>query len=81
MRIAQVSISAHPVMKTFQTAPTTPDVGLTDAGSVGFSTEELGLQPGVYSIGATVRERHGASVMDWFNSLLIGRAPDGADVR
>ena len=51
MRIAEVSISAYPVMKTLQTAPTTPDVGLTDAGSVGF------------------------------NSLLIGRAPDSADVR
>jgi hypothetical protein len=65
-------------MKTFQTAPTTPEVGLlTDAGSVEFSTEGLGLQPGVYSIVATVRERHGASI----ESLLIGRAPDSADVR
>jgi hypothetical protein len=78
MRIAGMSISAHPVIKTSQTAPTTPDVGLlTDAGSVGFSTEELGLQPGVFSIGAPERERHGASN----ESVLIGRAPDSADVR
>jgi hypothetical protein len=65
MRIAEVSIPAHPVMKTFQTAPTKPDVGLlTDAGSVDFSTEGLGLQR-----------------LKSNESLLIGRAPDSADVR
>ena len=66
MRIAEMTIPAHPVMKTFQAAPTTPDVGLlTEAGSVESSTEGLGLQPGVYSN----------------ESLLIGRAQDSADVR
>ena len=40
-------------------------------GCVEFATEGLGLQPGVYSVGATVRTRHGASVIDWF----YGRTP------
>ena len=48
MRIAEASSSAHLVMKTLKAALTTPDAGLlTDAGSVEFSTEGLGLQPGV----------------------------------
>lgn len=71
MRIAQVSIPAHPVMKTYQTAPTTPDAGLlTGAGRVESSTEGRGYVYTPHSWRLKSNE-----------SLPLGRALDSADVR
>ena len=51
-------------------------------GVVEFVTPELGLQPGVYAIGATIRTRRGAETIDWFygqTSLFVeqGKAVRG----
>jgi homopolymeric O-antigen transport system ATP-binding protein len=50
-------------------------------GCVEFSTEGLGLQPGVYSVGATIRERHAASAMDWFYGRTLLYVEPGKSVR
>lgn len=45
------------------------------AGTIEFLTPELGLQPGTYAIGATIRQRHGSETVDWFygqTSLFVG---------
>jgi ABC-type polysaccharide/polyol phosphate transport system ATPase subunit len=50
-------------------------------GHVEFSTEGLGLQPGVYAVGATVRQRHGSSVIDWFYGRTVLYVEPGKPVR
>jgi ABC-type polysaccharide/polyol phosphate transport system ATPase subunit len=52
-------------------------------GAVEFSMPGVGLQPGVYAIGATIRHRSGAETIDWFygrTSLCVepGRAVRGS---
>ena len=49
--------------------------------AVAFSSESCGLQPGLYAIGAAVRERSGAGVVDWwYGSRLLSVSP-GRHVR
>jgi ABC-type polysaccharide/polyol phosphate transport system ATPase subunit len=64
------------------TALTGGELPLTPGkGEVEFATEGLGLQPGVYSVGATVPERHGSSAMDWFYGRTALDVEPGKTVR
>ena len=42
---------------------------------------EIGLQPGVYSVGATIRQRHGAETVDWFYGGTLVYVQPGCAVR
>ncbi len=50
-------------------------------GVVEFSMPGLGLQPGIYSIGATIRERSGADTIDWFYGRTALYVEPGKSVR
>ncbi|HEX6974460.1 MAG TPA: ABC transporter ATP-binding protein [Vicinamibacterales bacterium] len=50
-------------------------------GAVEFVTPELGLQPGTYSVGATIRERERADTMDWFYGRTVLYVEPGKSVR
>jgi hypothetical protein len=49
--------------------------------TVEFTTPELGLQPGVYVAGATIRERSQATVLDWFYGRTLLYVEPGKSVR
>jgi hypothetical protein len=46
-----------------------------------FSTNGVGLQPGIYAVGATIRERRGASAIDWFYGRTLLYVEPGTAVR
>jgi hypothetical protein len=50
-------------------------------GVIEFSMPGLGLQPGIYSIGATIRERGGADTIDWFYGRTALYVEPGKSVR
>ena len=50
-------------------------------GVIEFSMPGLGLQPGIYSIGATIRERSGADTIDWFYGRTALYVENGKSVR
>lgn len=50
-------------------------------GAIEFTMPGLGLQPGVYAIGATVRERAGAGTIDWFYGRTVLHVQPGRNVR
>ena len=51
------------------------------AGVIEFSMPGLGLQPGIYSIGATIRERAGADTIDFFYGRTALYVEPGKSVR
>jgi lipopolysaccharide transport system ATP-binding protein len=51
------------------------------AGQIVFSTNGVGLQPGIYAVGATIRERRGASAIDWFYGRTLLYVEPGTAVR
>jgi ABC-type polysaccharide/polyol phosphate transport system ATPase subunit len=59
------------------------DALMLDAGdqSIEFTCDELGLQPGIYAIGAAVRERHGSGTLDWWYGSRILYVEPGKSVR
>ncbi len=46
-----------------------------------FVTSELGLQPAIYSVGATIRERTAADTIDWFYGRTLLYVEPGKSVR
>ena len=46
-----------------------------------FTCESMGLQPGIYAIGATVRERGGARTIDWWYGGGVLAVEPGKSVR
>ena len=50
-------------------------------GAVEFVTPELGLQPGTYAIGATIRKSRGAETIDWFYGQTSLHVEAGRPVR
>jgi ABC-type polysaccharide/polyol phosphate transport system ATPase subunit len=50
-------------------------------GVVEFVTPGIGLQPGIYAIGATIRERAGACTLDWFYGRTVLYVEPGRSVR
>jgi lipopolysaccharide transport system ATP-binding protein len=50
-------------------------------GLLEFAMSELGLQPGTYSVGATIRRRHGAETIDWFYGRTQLHVEPGRPVR
>ena len=50
-------------------------------GAVEFTMPGLGLQPGVYAIGATIRERSGSATIDWFYGRTVLHVEPGRAVR
>ena len=50
-------------------------------GAVEFSMPGLGLQPGVYAIGATIRERTGSETIDWWYGRTALSVEPGRAVR
>ena len=50
-------------------------------GGIEFSTPGLGLQPGIYAIGATIRERRGAETIDWHYGRTLLYVEPGKSVR
>jgi ABC-type polysaccharide/polyol phosphate transport system ATPase subunit len=50
-------------------------------GGIEFSTPAMGLQPNIYSVGATIRERHGAETIDWFYGRTLLYVEPGKSVR
>ena len=53
----------------------------TGSGGVEFGFEAVGLQPGIYSVGATIRQRHGAETVDWFYGGTLLYVQPGRSVR
>ena len=53
------------------------------AGRIGveFAFDAVGLQPGVYAVGATIRQRHGAETVDWFYGGTVVYVQPGRTVR
>ena len=51
------------------------------AGTIEFLTAGLGLQPGTYSVGATIRERASAATLDWFYGRTLLYVEPGKPVR
>jgi hypothetical protein len=49
--------------------------------SIEFTCSECGLQPGIYSIGAAVRERFGAATVDWWYGNRLLYVEPGKSVR
>jgi len=49
--------------------------------AIEFVTPGLGLQPGIYSVGASIRERTGADVIDWFYGRTMLYVEPGKSVR
>jgi hypothetical protein len=50
-------------------------------GAIEFSMPGLGLQPGVYAIGATIRERTGSETIDWWYGRTALSVEPGRAVR
>ena len=50
-------------------------------GTIEFSTPGFGLQPGVYAIGATIRERAAADTIDWYYGRTLLYVEPGKSVR
>jgi hypothetical protein len=50
-------------------------------GAVEFTMPGLGLQPGVYAIGATIRERSASGTIDWFYGRTVLHVEPGRAVR
>ncbi|CAN5838280.1 hypothetical protein BH24ACI5_BH24ACI5_16750 [soil metagenome] len=50
-------------------------------GMIEFTMPGLGLQPGIYSVGATIRERTGADTIDWFYGRTSLYVEQGKSVR
>jgi lipopolysaccharide transport system ATP-binding protein len=46
-----------------------------------FTCEAMGLQPGIYAIGASIRERTGAGVIDWWYGGRVLAVEPGKSVR
>jgi homopolymeric O-antigen transport system ATP-binding protein len=46
-----------------------------------FTCEAMGLQPGIYAIGASIRERAGAGVIDWWYGGRVLAVETGKSVR
>lgn len=58
------------------------DLTLTPGpGVIEFTMPGIGLQPGTYSIGATIRERSGAETIDWFYGRTALYVEPGKSVR
>ncbi|HVL69020.1 MAG TPA: ABC transporter ATP-binding protein [Vicinamibacterales bacterium] len=53
----------------------------TGAGAVEFTMPGLGLQPGMYSVGATIRQRSGVDVIDWYYGRTMLYVEPGKSVR
>ena len=51
------------------------------SGVIEFTMPGLGLQPGIYSVGATIRERTGADTIDWFYGRTVLYVEQGKSVR
>jgi ABC-type polysaccharide/polyol phosphate transport system ATPase subunit len=51
------------------------------AGMIEFTMPGLGLQPGVYSVGATIRERTASDTIDWFYGRTALYVEPGKSVR
>lgn len=49
--------------------------------TIEFSSAELGLQPGIYAIGAAVRERMGTGTVDWWYGSRFLHVEPGKSVR
>lgn len=50
-------------------------------GSIEFSMPGIGLQPGTYAIGATIRERTGSETIDWWYGRTVLSVEPGRAVR
>ena len=50
-------------------------------GAVEFTMPGLGLQPGMYAIGATIRQRTGADAIDWYYGRTMLYVEQGKSVR
>ena len=50
-------------------------------GMIEFTMPGLGLQPGIYTVGATIRERTGADTIDWFYGRTVLYVEPGKSVR
>ncbi len=46
-----------------------------------FMCEAFGLQPGIYSVGASIRDRHGAGAIDWWYGTRLLHVEPGKSVR
>ena len=46
-----------------------------------FTFDAIGLQHGVYAVGATIRQRHGAETVDWFYGGTVVYVQPGRTVR
>jgi lipopolysaccharide transport system ATP-binding protein len=51
------------------------------SGAVEFTMPWLGLQPGIYSVGATIRQRTAAEAIDWFYGRTMLYVEPGKPVR
>jgi hypothetical protein len=51
------------------------------SGAVEFTMPWLGLQPGIYSVGATIRQRTAAETIDWFYGRTMLYVEAGKSVR
>jgi len=54
---------------------------LPGPGAIEFTMPGLGLQPGTYTIGATIRQRSGADTIDWFYGRTALYVEPGRNVR
>ena len=54
---------------------------LPGTGAIEFSTPGLGLQPGIYTIGATIRERTAPDTIDWYYGRTLLYVEPGKSVR
>jgi ABC-type glutathione transport system ATPase component len=54
---------------------------LQGPGAIEFSMPGVGLQPGIYAIGATIRERTGAETIDWWYGRTALCVEPGRSVR
>ena len=50
-------------------------------GKIEFSTPAIGLQPNIYAIGATIRERGGSDTIDWYYGRTLLYVEPGKAVR
>ena len=50
-------------------------------GTIEFSTPGIGLQPGIYTIGATIRERAASDTIDWYYGRTLLYVEPGKSVR
>jgi ABC-type polysaccharide/polyol phosphate transport system ATPase subunit len=46
-----------------------------------FTCDAFGLQPGIYSVGASIRDRHGAGAIDWWYGTRLLYVEPGKSVR